>query len=372
MIVILKHNDTDEKRDQLINWFKSQGLGVDVSKGEYQTILGLIGDVLSLDTDMIESLDIVQATRRVTEPFKRCNRKFQPNDTVIQIGDASIGGGNFAFITGPSSIESEEQLLKVAESVKASGADILTGGSISSKTASHNLQKKNLAELEHLKAAKQTVGMPAGKELISVEDVPNYEDLDILIIGERNMANYPLLAAAAESGKTIILKRSVSATLEELLMSAEYIMAGGNKNIILCERGLRTFAHETKATFDISAIPEYHQISVRGGLDHAGLFHNVRKHRNFSVVFACVLSYVFKRGLYPLFVDWSHKNTSFLFNRTTGSIILIFWDLSMVFSHFSVVCKRHQGTSNEKITQKTQKTSNAFSRALTTTEPTIG
>ena len=218
MIVILKHNVTDEKRDQLINWFKSQGLGVDVSKGEFQTILGLIGDVLSLDTDMIESLDIVQATRRVTEPFKRCNRKFQPNDTVIEVGDATIGGGNFAFIAGPSSIESEEQLLKVAESVKASGADILTGGSISSKTASHNLQKKNLAELEHLKVAKKKMDMPVAKELISVEDVPNYDDLDILIIGERNMANYPLLAAAAESGKTIILKRSVSATLEEFLM----------------------------------------------------------------------------------------------------------------------------------------------------------
>lgn len=261
MIVILKHNVTDEKRDQLINWFKSQGLGVDVSKGEYQTILGLIGDVLSLDTDMIESLDIVQATRRVTEPFKRCNRKFQPDDTVINVGGASIGGGNFAFIAGPSSIESEEQLLQVAESVKASGADILTGGSISSKTASHNLQRKNLAELEHLKVAKQRVSLPTGKELISVEDVPNYEDMDILIIGERNMANYPLLAAASESGKTIILKRSVSATLEEFLMSAEYIMAGGNKNIILCERGLRTFAHETKATFDISAIPLLKEMS---------------------------------------------------------------------------------------------------------------
>jgi 3-deoxy-7-phosphoheptulonate synthase len=255
MIVILRHNVTDEKRDQLINWFKSQGLGVDVSKGEYQTILGLIGDVLSLDTDMIESLDIVQATRRVTEPFKRCNRKFQPDDTIVTVGGASIGGGNFAFIAGPSSIESEEQLLQVAASVKESGTDILTGGSISSKTPRHNVQKKNLAELEHLKKAKQDVGMPAGKELISVEDIPNYKDLYILIIGERNMCNYPLLAAAAESGKTIILKRSVSATLEELLMSAEYIMAGGNKDIILCERGLRTFTNETKATFDISAIP---------------------------------------------------------------------------------------------------------------------
>lgn len=261
MIVILKHDCTDEKRDQLISWFKSQGLGVDVSKGEYQTILGLIGDVLSLDTDMIDSLDIVQATRRVTEPYKRCNRKFQPDDTVVTVGDAAMGGGNFAFIAGPSSIESEEQLIQVAESVQGAGASILTGGSISAKTASHNLQKKNLAEIDHLKAAKQKTGMPVAKELISVEDIPSYEDVDILTIGERNMCNYPLLAAAGDSGKTIILKRSVSANLEELLMSAEYIMAGGNKNIILCERGIRTFSNDTKTTFDISAIPLLKEMS---------------------------------------------------------------------------------------------------------------
>ena len=261
MIVILKHGVTDEKRDQLINWFKTQGLGVDVSKGEFQTILGLIGDVLSLDTDMIESLDIVQATRRVTEPFKRCNRKFQPDDTVISVAGASLGGGNFAFIAGPSSIESEEQIVQVAEAVKAAGGDIFTGGSISAKTASHNLQKKNLLEIDRLKLAKKETGMPVAKELISVEDIPKYEDVDILIIGERNMCNYPLLAAAGDTDKTIILKRSVSATLEELLMSAEYIMAGGNKNIILCERGLRTFSSETKTTFDISAIPLLKEMS---------------------------------------------------------------------------------------------------------------
>ena len=255
MIVILKHGVTNDKQDQLIKWFESQGLGVDVSKGEFQTILGLIGDVLNLDTDLIESLDIVQATRRVTEPFKRCNRKFQPDDTVLDIAGVRIGGGNFALIAGPSSIESEEQALKVAEDVKKSGAAILTGGSVNHKSATHTIQEQNLRELEYLKAAKKATGMPVAKEILSLEDIPKYEDVDIMIVGERNMYNYPLLAALSELDKTIILKRSISATLEEFLMEAEYIMAGGNKQIILCERGIRTFSGYTKATFDISAIP---------------------------------------------------------------------------------------------------------------------
>lgn len=255
MIVILKHDVSDDKRDQLIKWFNSQGLGVDVSRGEYQTILGLIGDVLNLDTDLIESLDIVQATRRVTEPYKRSNRMFQPDDTVVSAADVKIGGGNFAILAGPSSIEGEEQLLAVARDIQASGASILTGGSVNTKSATHTIQEKNRKELECLEAAKRETGMPIAKELLSVEDLEAYGNVDIMIIGERNMYNYPLLAALGESDKPVILKRSVSSTLEELLMSAEYIMTGGNKNIILCERGIRTFATYTKNTFDVSAIP---------------------------------------------------------------------------------------------------------------------
>ena len=255
MIVILKHDVTEEKRDQLIKWFNSQGLGVDVSEGEYQTILGLIGDVLNLDTDLIESLDIVQAIRRVTEPYKRCNRKFQPEDTVVSIGDVSVGGGNFAIIAGPSSAESEEQVVQVAKSMQKAGVGILTGGAISSKIRTHTIQEQNYKEMDFLKAAKKETGMPVAKEVISVEDIPNYEDVDVMIIGERNMHNYPLLAALGCMDKPIILKRSISATIDELLLAAEYIMAGGNKNIILCERGIRTFSDYTKNTFDISAIP---------------------------------------------------------------------------------------------------------------------
>lgn len=261
MIVILKHGVTDEKRDQLIRWFNSQGLGVDVSKGEFQTILGLIGDVLSLDTDLIESLDIVQAIRRVTEPFKRCNRKFQPDDTIVSVGNASIGGGNFAIFAGPSSLESEEQVIGVAKYVQNAGADILLGGAVNSRATSYIIQEQSYRELEFLKTAKEVTGMPVAKEILSVEDIPKYDDIDILIVGERNMANYPLLAELGETDRPVILKRSVSATLEELLMAAEYMMAGGNKNIILCERGIRTFSDYTKATLDISAIPLLKELS---------------------------------------------------------------------------------------------------------------
>ena len=261
MIVILKHGVTDEKRDQLIRWFNSQGLGVDVSKGEFQTILGLIGDVLSLDTEMIESLDIVQAIRRVTEPFKRCNRKFQPEDTVIRVGDAAIGGGSFGIFAGPSSIESEEQIVEIAKSLKAAGAGILLGGAVNPRVTSYIIQEKNQREIELLKTAKAETGMPVAKEILSVEDIPGYDDIDVFLVGERNMANYPLLAELGEMDKPVILKRSVSATLEELLMAAEYLMAGGNKNIILCERGIKTFSDYTKATLDISAIPLLKELS---------------------------------------------------------------------------------------------------------------
>lgn len=261
MIVILKHGVTDEKRDQLIRWFNSQGLGVDVSKGEFQTILGLIGDVLSLDTDMIESLDIVQAIRRVTEPFKRCNRKFQPEDSIISIGDARIGGGHFCIFAGPSSLESEEQVISTAESLRSAGADVMIGGAVNPRITSYIIQEQSLREIDLLVTAKKATGLPVAKEILSVEDIPKYEDIDVFVVGGRNMVNYPLLAELGSMQKPVILKRSVSATLEELLMAAEYIMAGGNKNIILCERGIRTFSDYTKATLDISAIPLLKELS---------------------------------------------------------------------------------------------------------------
>ena len=261
MIVILKHGVSDEKRDQLVRWFNSQGLGVDISKGEFQTILGLIGDVLSLDTDMIESLDIVQAIRRVTEPFKRCNRKFQPEDSIVSAGDVKIGGGNFGIFAGPSSLESKEQVISIAKTLKQAGANVLIGGAVNPRVTTYIIQEQNLREIEYLKAAKRETGMPIAKEILSVEDIPRYEDVDILFVGQRNMTNYPLLAELGEMRKPVILKRSVSATLEELLMAAEYVMAGGNKDIILCERGIRTFSDYTKTTLDIAAIPLLKELS---------------------------------------------------------------------------------------------------------------
>ena len=261
MIVILKHGVTDEKRDQLVRWFNSQGLGVDISKGDYQTILGLIGDVLDLDTDLIESLDIVQGVRRVTEPYKRCNRVFQPDDTVVSVAGVPVGGGSFTIFAGPSSLESEEQVIGVARDIRASGADILIGGAVRSNATSYTIQDRKLSELEYLKAAKRETGMPIATEILSVEDVPRYDDVDVLVIGERNMGNYPLLCELGKTSRPVILKRSVSATLEEFLMAAEYIMAGGNKNIILCERGIRTFSDYTKTTLDVSAIPLLKELS---------------------------------------------------------------------------------------------------------------
>ena len=166
-----------------------------------------------------------------------------------------MGGGNFAIIAGPSSAESEEQMTEIAEAIKKAGANVLTGGAISSKIRTHTIQERNNRELGYLKAAKKATGLPIAKDVISEEDIPLYDDVDLLVVGERNMHNYPLLAELGCMQKPVILKRSISATLEELLMAAEYIMAGGNKNIILCERGIRTFSDYTKSTFDVSAIP---------------------------------------------------------------------------------------------------------------------
>lgn len=261
MIVILKHGVTDDKRDKLIDWFHDQGLGVDISKGEFQTILGLIGDVLNLDTDLIESLDIVQATRRVTEPFKRCTRKFHPDDTIVRAGDVAVGGGNFAVFAGPSSIESEEQIVSIAKAVKAAGANVLLGGAVRPRTAAYTIQDQGLRDIELLKIAREETGLAIAKEILSVEDLPSYEDVDIIIVGARNMHNYPLLCELGNMDKTIILKRAVSANLEDFLMAAEYVMVGGNKNIILCERGIRTFSDYTKATLDISAVPMLHELT---------------------------------------------------------------------------------------------------------------
>ena len=226
MIVVLKHGVEAAKREQLIDWLKGQGLTIHISEGEYQTVLGLVGDTTRVDMDLIGSLGIVDSVKRVTEPFKCCNRKFHPEDTVVEVGGVKIGGGNFVMIAGPCSVESEEQIVAVAKAVKASGANILRGGAFKPRTSPYAFQ-----------------------------GLPLFEEVDIIQVGARNMQNFDLLRELGKLRKPILLKRGLASTLKELLMSAEYIMAGGNEQVILCERGIRTFDDYTRNTLDLAAVP---------------------------------------------------------------------------------------------------------------------
>ena len=254
MIVVLKSGVEQEKQAQLIDWLSEQGLQVHISQGEYQTVLGLVGDTTRVDMDLIGSLGIVDSVKRVTEPFKCCNRKFHPEDTVVQVGDVRIGGGHFCMMAGPCSVESEEQIVAVAKAVKASGADMLRGGAFKPRTSPYDFAGLKAEGLELLKIARQETGLPIVTEIMSIVDLPLFEDVDVLQVGARNMQNFDLLKQLGKIRKPILLKRGLSATIEEWLMSAEYIMAGGNEQVILCERGIRTFETYTRNTLDLSAI----------------------------------------------------------------------------------------------------------------------
>ena len=255
MIVVLKHGVEAAKREQLIDWLKGQGLTIHISEGEYQTVLGLVGDTTRVDMDLIASLGIVDSVKRVTEPFKCCNRKFHPDDTVIDVNGVKIGGGNFVMIAGPCSVESEEQIVAVAKAVKASGANILRGGAFKPRTSPYDFQGLKATGLELLKIARQETGLPSVTEIMGVEHLPLFEDVDIIQVGARNMQNFDLLRELGKLRKPILLKRGLASTLKELLMSAEYIMAGGNEQVILCERGIRTFDDYTRNTLDLAAVP---------------------------------------------------------------------------------------------------------------------
>ncbi len=259
MIVVLKHGVEAAKREQLIDWLEGQGLTIHISEGEYQTVLGLVGDTTRVDMDLIGSLGIVDSVKRVTEPFKCCNRKFHPDDTVVDVGGVKIGGGNFVMIAGPCSVESEEQIVAVAKAVKASGANILRGGAFKPRTSPYDFQGLKATGLELLKIARQETGLPIVTEIMGVEHLPLFEDVDIIQVGARNMQNFDLLRELGKLRKPILLKRGLASTLKELLMSAEYIMAGGNEQVILCERGIRTFEKYTRNTLDLSAVPIIHE-----------------------------------------------------------------------------------------------------------------
>jgi len=255
MIAVLKNGVSKEKRDSLIAWLKGQNLDVHVSEGEYQTVLGLVGDTAHIDMDLIESLDIVESVKRVTEPFKSVNRKFHPDDTVVDVNGVKIGGNNFVMIAGPCSVESQQQIETVAKAVAASGASMLRGGAFKPRTSPYDFQGLKAHGIELLKYAKELTGLPIVTEIMSASHLHLFEDVDVIQVGARNMQNFELLKELGRTNKPILLKRGLSATIKELLMSAEYVMAGGNSNIILCERGIRSFDTYTRNVLDLSAVP---------------------------------------------------------------------------------------------------------------------
>jgi 3-deoxy-7-phosphoheptulonate synthase len=272
MITVLKPGVSKEKRDELVKWFQDQGLTVHISVGKYQTVLGLVGDVDTIDEDMVELLDIVDTVKRISEPFKKANRKFHPDDTVVEVGNVKIGGGNFAVIAGPCSVESEKQIVEIAERAKAAGASMLRGGAFKPRTSPYSFQGMRAEGLELLSKAKKETGLPIVSEIMNENHLELFEDVDVIQVGARNMQNFELLKVLGKINKPILLKRGLANTYEELLMSAEYIMAGGNESVILCERGIRSFEPFTRNTMDIAAIPALHRLThlpVIGDPSHA-------------------------------------------------------------------------------------------------------
>ena len=261
MIAVLKHGTTPDQTQHLIDWLKRMNLDVHVSEGSEITILGLIGDTSRVDMELLKSLEIVETVKRVSEPFKQANRKFHPKDTIVEVGDVRIGGGYFAMIAGPCSVESEEQIVGVAQAVKASGATILRGGAFKPRTSPYAFQGLKGEGLKLLLKAKEATGLPICTELMNINDLDLFTDVDIIQIGARNMQNFDLLKEIGKCKTPILLKRGLANTFQELLMSAEYIMSEGNETVILCERGIRTFETYTRNTLDLSAVPALHELS---------------------------------------------------------------------------------------------------------------
>ena len=255
MIAVIKSNTPKDKVDHLISWLKEQNVDVHISCGQDYTVLGLVGDTSKIDMDLLACLDIVDSVKRVSEPFKQCNRKFHPDDTIIDAGGVKIGDGNFCMIAGPCSVESREQIIEIAKSVKNSGASLLRGGAFKPRTSPYDFQGLKADGIELLEEAKKETGMPIVTEIMNANHLPLFENVDIIQVGARNMQNFELLKELGKTNKPILLKRGLANTMKEFLMSAEYIMSEGNQNVILCERGIRTFETYTRNTLDISAVP---------------------------------------------------------------------------------------------------------------------
>lgn len=261
MVVILKKNADKEKIKCLLTEINELGLKTNYSEGEETTVIGLIGDTSRVDIDTMRANDVIEDIKRITEPYKAANRKFHPDDTLVPVGALPVGEGFFHVIAGPCSIESEEQLVSIAKSVKQSGATLLRGGAFKPRTSPYSFQGLENEGLRLLKLAKAETGLPIVTEIMSETQIDDFADVDVIQVGARNMQNFRLLKALGHCNKPILLKRGLSNTIEELLMSAEYIMAGGNTNVILCERGIRTFEPMVRNTLDISAVPMLKQQS---------------------------------------------------------------------------------------------------------------
>ena len=261
MIAVLKHGTTPEQTQHLVSWLKHMNLDVHLSQGQEVTILGLIGDTSRVDMELLGSLEIVETVKRVSEPFKQANRKFHPNDSIIEANGVKIGGGYFGMIAGPCSVESEEQIVGVAMAVKAAGANVLRGGAFKPRTSPYAFQGMKDEGIRLLLKAKEASGLPIITEIMNIRALDLFADVDIIQVGARNMQNFDLLQELGKTDKPILLKRGLANTLQELLMSAEYIMSEGNENVILCERGIRSFETYTRNTLDLSAVPVLHELT---------------------------------------------------------------------------------------------------------------
>ena len=260
MIVVLRQNVESEKINKLVSHFEEMGLSCHNSTGAHTTILGIIGDTSRVDIDAVRAIEIVEDVKRVSEPYKAVNRKFQPQDTIIGVKtkygmESKLGGGFFGVIAGPCSVECEEQIVSVARKVKESGATMLRGGAFKPRTSPYSFQGLHAEGLDLLMIAKQETGLPIVSEIMDLSHIELFRDVDVIQVGARNMQNFEMLKALGHCGKPVLLKRGLANTMEEFLMSAEYIMVGGNTEVILCERGIRTFETMTRNTLDISAVP---------------------------------------------------------------------------------------------------------------------
>ncbi len=255
MIVVLKQNAQQESVKELLEWIEEQNIKINVIRGDQKTVLALVGDTARVDTDQIYSRGCVESISRIQEPYKEANRKFHPDDTIVKVGAEQIGGGTLKVVAGPCSVESEEQVTEIAKLVKASGATFLRGGAFKPRTSPYAFQGLHATGLTYLKKAREATGLPIVSEIMSIDHLDLFSDVDVIQVGARNMQNFELLKELGHCDKPILLKRGLANTIEEFLMSAEYVMAGGNRNVILCERGVRTFETMTRNTLDLSAVP---------------------------------------------------------------------------------------------------------------------